>query len=230
MEKSENFKFKSELLNNNFDVIYPTYLSYKGLITDYNLKLETEDEIDSRTFFYSLYDVTLKHWNNVYPKFVLTPIKDDIIEAFVKALKTDFKLKKPSKFNEKIYFVYYYILQYFSIGIKPYHEYESFPNLGLKTADSGDLNLLLYDLFEELWDELDIESLIDDELFDDRTEFYNSEVQFLSEFLSRCWNEAKTLTTIKAIGILGEATAVGETYSLDDNKVLEDHDDNPIYL
>ncbi|WP_289043517.1 hypothetical protein [uncultured Olleya sp.] len=229
MEKEENYNFESKLLNDNLEIIYPAYLSLKELITDYNLKLDTDDEIDSQTFFYSLYDVTLKHWNNIYPKFVLNPIKDEITQAFIKALKTDFKLKNPSKFKEKIYFVHYYILQYFSIGIMPYHEHDSFPDLGLKTADSGDLNLLLYDLFNELWDELKIDSLIDDELFDDRTEFYDSEVNYLSEFLSSCWIEAKSNTNIKAIGILGESTAVGETYSLDDNRVLKDNDDNPIY-
>ena len=111
----------------------------------------------------------------------------------------------------------------------PYHEYDSFPDLGLKTANSGNLNLLLYNLFDELWSELKIDSLIDDELFDDRSEFYDVEVRLLSDFLSKCWIDAKSFTKINAIGILVESTSVGETYSLDENKVLINYDDNPIY-
>lgn len=229
MEKEENPSIKSELINNNLETIYPAYLDFKKLVNDYNLKLDTDEEIDSETFFYSLYNVSLNHWKKIYQNFVLNPIKDEITEVFVKAQKTEFKLKESSKYKEKIYLIHYYVLQYFSIGIMPYHEHESFPDLGLKTADSGNLNLLLYNLFDELWYELKIDSLIDYELFDDRTEFYDLEVKFLSEFLSRCWIQAKSITNINAIGILVESTAVGVTYSLDENKVLKDYDNNPIY-
>ncbi|GGG07541.1 hypothetical protein GCM10011344_05100 [Dokdonia pacifica] len=229
MQKEEKFDLKSELLNNHLETIYPTYLSFKKLVNDYNLKLDTDHEIYTDTLYDSLYDITLNEWRKVYHKFVLDPIKEEITEVFKKALKIDYKLKKPSKFKEKIYCVHYYILQYFSIGILPYHEHDYFPDLGLKTTDSGNLNLLLYKLFNELWYELKIDTLIDDDLFDDRTEFYDLEVKFLSEFLSKCWKEAKSFTNSKAIGILVESTAVGETYSLDENKVLKDYDNNPIY-
>tara|TARA_R110002111_G_scaffold158539_1_gene225363 strand:- start:16990 stop:17679 length:690 start_codon:yes stop_codon:yes gene_type:complete len=229
MKKEESLNIKSELLIENFETIYPTYLDFKELVADFNSKLDTDNEIDSETFFYSLYDVALKQWKHIYPKFVLYPIKNEITETFIKAQKADFKLINPSKFKEKIYCVHYYILQYFSIGIMPYHEYDSFPDLGLKTANSGNLNLLLYNLFDELWSELKIDSLIDDELFDDRSEFYDVEVRLLSDFISKCWIDAKSFTKINAIGILVESTSVGETYSLDENKVLINYDDNPIY-
>ncbi|MCF2875925.1 MULTISPECIES: hypothetical protein [unclassified Tenacibaculum] len=229
MKKEKSFNIKSELLNDNLETIYPVYLNFKELVTDYNLNLDTDDEFDIQILFESLYLNALYYWEEIYPKFVLDPIKKEITEAFIEAQKTNFKLKEHSKFEEKIYLIHYYILQYFSIGIKPYHEHESFPNLGLKTANSGNLNLLLYNLFTELWHELKIDSLIDYELFDERSEFYNIEVKLLSDFLSKCWNEAKLKTNVKSIGILVESTAVGQTYSLDENRVLKDYDDNPMY-
>lgn len=229
MENKKNINLESELLNDNLEIIYPLYLSFQELITEYNTKLDTDDEIDSEVFFYALYDNAIQHWKKIYSKFALDPIKDEITNIFIKALKTDYKLKVPSKFEEKIYTIHYYILQYFSIGIMPYYEHDDFPNLSLNTDNSEDLNLLLYELFEDLWCELEIDTLIDDELFDDRSEFYNIEVKLLSDVLSKCWNEAKSLTNIKAKGILVEATAVGETYSLDDNTVLKDFDPNEMF-
>jgi hypothetical protein len=229
MTKEEHFNFESELLNEHLEIIYPVYLNFKALADDYNLNVDTDNEFDLETLSEPLYLNALYYWEKIYPQFVLNPIKEKITEVFIEAQKTNFELKSPSQFEEKIYLIHYYILQYFSIGIKPYHEHESFPNLGLKTADSGNLNLLLYNLFEELWYELKIDILTDEELFDDCSEFYDLEVKLLSDFLSKCWNDAKLKTKVKSVGILVESTAVGPTYSLDENKVLEDYDSNPIY-
>ena len=104
---------------------------------------------------------------------------------------------------------------------------------GKKAADSLKLIDNLKPIFISFLDQTiqyqKIDSLIDDELFDDRSEFYDVEVRLLSDFISKCWIEAKSFTKINAIGILVESTSVGETYSLDENKVLINYDDNPIY-
>ena len=81
MKKEKSFNIKSELLNDNLETIYPVYLNFKELVTDYNLNLDTDDEFDIQILFESLYLNALYYWEEIYPKFVLDPIKKEITEV-----------------------------------------------------------------------------------------------------------------------------------------------------
>lgn len=218
MYKIQGFNVKSELLRKHWELINVTY----GSLAEKIKESETDDEFDyGMTLFEQCYDVIYDQWREIYAQFVLYPIKDKILALFLEAQTTDLKLKTPSKSTTKVYSVYYYVLQYFAVGIQPYHAYEEFPDLSLDRPDESiDLNLLLYSIFETIWYELKLDDITEEDIFDDKHEFYDLEVKLLSDFLSKCWNETKTKTNADVIGILDEATACGDTYSLDENRVL----------
>ncbi|WP_298424226.1 hypothetical protein [uncultured Kordia sp.] len=225
MYRIQDFDVKSELLQKHWELINVAYGSLvKKLKENEN---DTEDEFGfGITLFDQCYDIIFSQWREIYPKFVLHPIRDEVLALFLEAQTTDLKLKKPSKNTTKVYSVYYYVLQYFAIGIQPYHDYDEFPDLSLDRSDkSDDLNLLLYNIFETIWYELKLDDKTEEDIFDDKSEFYDLEVDFLSDFLSKCWNETKAKTNTNVIGILDEATACGITYSLDENKPLKDSDE-----
>jgi hypothetical protein len=85
-----------------------------------------------------------------------------------------------------------------------------------------DLNIELYDLIEELWEELELTELSEEEIFDDKSEFYDQEFTFLLDFLSELWNEAKAITKVNATAILTEGTSIGSDYRLDDKTEISD--------
>lgn len=224
MYNIKDFNIESELLQEHWETINIAYGSIVKIVKE---EEANEDELDfEENLFNRLYDIIFSQFREIYPAFVLDPIKDEVLTLFEKAQTTDLNLKNPSKSTTKVYSVYYYVLQYFTIGIQPYYDYEKFPDLSLDRPDnSADLNLLLYELFEEIWEELALEDITGEEIFDDKTEFYDLEVAYLSEFLSNCWNEIKAKTNAKVVGILDEATACGETFSLDENRTLKDADE-----
>lgn len=151
-------------------------------------------------------------------KFCFQPLRNRVLNLFLKAQKADFKLKSSTNSNTKTYGVYYYLLQYFSLGVIPYEEYEDFPEIRLLSSETGSLNLILYDLFEEICLELGLESITNGELFDEREEFYQIELDLLSSFLSECWNEIKSQTNLNVKAVLFEATGGDAEYDLD-NKI-----------
>ena len=65
MKKEKSFNIKSELLNDNLETIYPVYLNFKELVTDYNLNLDTDDEFDIQILFESLYLNALYYWEEI---------------------------------------------------------------------------------------------------------------------------------------------------------------------
>jgi len=222
MYKIEDFDVKSELLRKHWKFINVTYGSLVKIVKENESKTDTDTDISFRfemTLFDQFYDIIYDQFREIYQKFVLHPIRDEVLTIFHKAQTSDLKLKTPSNNNTKVYSVYYYLYQYFSVQIEAYHECEEYVHFELDDAD--DLNLLLYELFETIWHELNLGTKTEEELFDDKSEFYDLEVKFLSEFLSKCWNETKAKTKINAIGILTEATSIGTTYSLDENKEIE---------
>lgn len=208
----KNHELKSELLKEHWDSIATVYHSLKKELASNSFEIDFDE----------LYDFLLEEWERIYTSFVLSPFRKEIISLFSKAQTTDFKLKTPSKNKTKVYAVHYYVLQYFSIGIAPYHSYEDFPDLCLNSSASNDPNLVLYDIFEEICSELDLDSVTEDELFYDRSEFYQIEITLLRNFLSECWNEAKAITKSDVRGILFEATGADIDYNLDDNTRLEE--------
>ena len=207
----ENFEIKSNLLREKWDSINTIYYSLKEELSKNKSGIE----------FDQLYDFLLEEWRNIYPSFVLHPIKEKILNLFFQAQTTDFKLKTPTRDKTKVYSVHYYLLQYFSIGIIPHHDYESFPDIRLKSSESGDPNLILYEIFEEICSELGLDSITEDDLFYDSSEFYQIEVELLSDFLSKCWNETKSKTKLNVKGILFESTGADTDYNLDKNKKIE---------
>ncbi|CAM1349454.1 MULTISPECIES: hypothetical protein [Tenacibaculum] len=207
----ENFEIKSNLLREKWDSINTVYYSLKEELSKNKSGIE----------FDQLYDFLLEEWRNIYPSFVLHPIKEKILNLFFQAQTTDFKLKTPTRDKTKVYSVHYYLLQYFSIGIIPHHDYESFPDIRLKSSESGDPNLILYEIFEEICSELGLDSITEDDLFYDSSEFYQIEVELLSDFLSKCWNETKSKTKLNVKGILFESTGADTDYNLDKNKKIE---------
>lgn len=106
--------------------------------------------------------------------------------------------------------------------MQPFHAHKAFPDISTNHDKIGSINIDLYSLFGELWDEFELEDETRDGLFYDRSEFYDVEEKYLQTFLSECWIEAKKQTQVKALGILDEATACGETFCLDENKLLEE--------
>ena len=207
----ENFEIKSSLLREKWDSINTIYYSLKEELSKNKSGIEFDE----------LYDFLLEEWRNIYPSFVLHPIKEKVLNLFFQAQTTDFKLKTPTKDKTKVYSVHYYLLQYFSIGIIPHHDYENFPDIGLSSSESGNPNLILYDIFEEICSELGLDSITEDDLFYDSSEFYQVEVALLSDFLSKCWNETKSKTKLNVKGILFESTGAGIDYNLDENKKIE---------
>ncbi|GFD73600.1 hypothetical protein KUL113_30200 [Tenacibaculum sp. KUL113] len=207
----ENFEIKSNLLREKWDSINTVYYSLKEELSKHKSAIE----------FDQLYDFLLEEWRKIYPSFVLYPIKEKILNLFFQAQTTDFELKTPTKDKTKVYSVHYYLLQYFSIGIIPHHGYESFPDIRLKSSESGDPNLTLYEIFEEICSELGLDSITEDDLFYDSSEFYQIEVELLSDFLSKCWNETKSKTKLNVKGILFESTGADIDYNLDENKKIE---------
>ena len=223
MYNIEDFDIESELLHEYWELINEVY----GLAAE-RLKKEEENVEDfsfESTLFNDLYELFLHHWKKIYPAFVLYPKKEEILSMFLRAQNSDLYLKSPSKSKTKIYSVHYYIAQYFSITVEPYHEYDvsKFPNI--QSKDSEDLNMLLYEIFEEIFEELELEEETGEGIFDDKTEFYDAEVEFLTKFLAQCWNETKSKTKTNAVAVRTESTAIGDTVLLDDDKKLGDFAD-----
>ncbi|MGB0870353.1 MAG: hypothetical protein ACPGSD_12215 [Flavobacteriales bacterium] len=220
MEK-ELEHIESSDVKENWELLGPIYIKLKDALEKEKQKEEYDDEVDFDVF----YDIMLEEWKKIYLEVVLNPIREKITDLFKKALATDYVLKDPIDYDGKVFCVHYYILQYFSIGVLPYHKHEDFPDVSTSLDELGNINLDLYSLFEYLWYELELDEETEEELFYDRSEFYDVEVSYLTAFLSECWLKAKQHTGVNAIAILDESTAVGETYLLDENKLLEDCDE-----
>lgn len=223
MYKIEDFDIKSELIRKHWEFVNVVYGSLVETLKED--ELETEKSILRVTLFDKLYDVMLYQWGKIYPKFVLHPKKDEILTLFHTAQTSDLYLKKSSKSATKIYSVHYYVLQYFSLIVEPYqeHDFNKFPDLRLK--ETGDLNRLLHIIFDTIWYELELEDKTGEEIFYDDSEFYDTEVELLADFLSKCWNETKSKTKIDCIAVLSESTAADGICLLDENKQLEDFDE-----
>lgn len=203
-----NPQIESELLKKHWNSVHEIYYLLNEKVNN------NQNEIE----FDELYDFLLIQWKKIYPSFVFSPIRNRVLNLFLKAQKADFKLKSSTNSNTKTYGVYYYLLQYFSLGVIPYEEYEDFPKIRLLSSETGSLNLILYDLFEEICLELGLESITNGELFDEREEFYQIELDLLSSFLSECWNEIKSQTNLNVKAVLFEATGGDAEYDLD-NKI-----------
>lgn len=212
MNNINNFNVKSELIKKHWKHVNELYVSYKEL-------LETYDE-DEELPYDELYDIGFEHWKEQYFGFVLEPIRDKVLDFFYKAQITDFKSAGTVKRKEKTYLIFYYLYQYFSLGIKAYHEDEEFEEIRLDV--SMDLNMDLYRVFEEVWEEFGLGTKLDAELFEEKEEFYAIEVEMLKPFLSECWNAAKLKSSKKVKGILLEATGGDIGHSLDNNQKLEE--------
>lgn len=213
---------KSELLKQHWELISDTFKKAQEKYNECAKKNENDYEIR----FKELIDYLTQEWEIIYPKFVLLPYKKEILNLFYKTQTNQFEKEKNiaekiSKFN-----VFYYLCQYCYIFIIPNTEsdfkYEDYPRFEISTDDP---NLLLYEIFNELWSELNKENL-DSEFeeleYSELGKFYKIEFNLLCSFLSKCWNETKIQTGSNVIATLSESTGVGEHYFLDQNRVLSD--------
>ncbi|EDP97067.1 hypothetical protein U8527_01955 [Kordia algicida OT-1] len=223
MYNIEDFDVKSELIRKHWKFVNEVYGSLVEALKEN--ELETEKSPLRVTLFDEIYDLMLFHWEKIYPEFVLHPKKDEILNMFHKAQTSDLHLNKPSKKTTKIYSVHYYVLQYFSLIIEPYHEYD-FDKFGdLCLEETGDLNRLLHQIFDTIWYELKLTEKTGEDLFYDDSEFYDTEVALLTDFVSKCWNETKEKTKIDCVAVLSESTAADGICLLDEDKKLEDFDE-----
>jgi hypothetical protein len=216
MANIPEYPFESETLNENWELLKPFYDSLKEVLDDHDFE---EDDDYGMSLYELLLDRVFHEWEQIYPKYVLEPAREGILKIFKEALLREFTTQP----KVKEYLVIYYTAQYFFVGIQPFHDEEKHFRLDLKMPESKeDLNIELYDLIEELWEELDLTELSEEEIYEDKSDFYDREVAFLLDFLSEIWNEAKASTKINATAILSEGTSIGRDYSLDDKSVVEE--------
>ncbi|TPD69998.1 hypothetical protein [Flavobacterium microcysteis] len=208
----EQYDIQSELLKNHWNVMGTTYLSAK--------KKNVDDGNND-----AVLEFLHEEWERIYPEFVLNPVKNEVIERFYFAQTKGFEKEKQLNGEVTAFRVYYYLCQYFSLKIEPNvitdYNPENYPQYDIHFSDT---NRLLFDLFSELWDEINRDNESDFYSFEefDLEEFYETEVDLLQLFLAECWNETKAKTHSTAIAILSEATAVGDDYFLDEKRILSD--------
>jgi hypothetical protein len=211
------YPFESEVLNENWELLKPFYDSLKEILDDHDPEEEEESSF-GWSLFDSLYDRVYHEWQQIYVKVVLEPVRERILEIFKEALLKEFKTQP----KIKEYYVLYYVLQYFFVGIQPKDENEEHFRIDLESSESKNMNRHLYFLIDVLWEELELTELSGEQIFYDSSEFYDLEVEYLLDFLSELWNEAKAITKVNATAILTEATAAGSDYRLDDKSVIEE--------
>jgi hypothetical protein len=218
IKTDEQLDIKSELIKENLELIE---LTYRKALKEHNTnKSKTIEPSEWKNK--NVFNILIEEFKRLYPIFVLEPIKNEVLNLFNQVLDRHYEKEKSITKMLNVFHVSYYTVQYFRILIQPLQnrlieEYQQFPKLDIETNDE---NILLNDIFEEVWEEI-----IDDnnqpwtDIVDDL--FYDIEVNLLSEFLSKCWNETKAKTNSNAKAILSEMSGVGETYLLDENRVLE---------
>jgi hypothetical protein len=222
MQNINNPKAKSQLLNEYWDLIAQTYISakekYKVCYSQNNLN---EDEWK----YQNLFDFLTEEWKRIYPNFVLVPIEKRVLDLFYAIQTKEFEKQKNISQEINKYTVYYYLSQYFYLFVTPtlrdQYNFEDQPRFEIKTDDE---NILLLEIFEEIWNELNDK---DDDEFGDFDEldlegFYEFEFNALGAFLSKCWNKTKEETNTKVIATLVESTGAGENYFLDENRNISD--------
>lgn len=222
MKKPEEFNIKSEILKDNWNLIGEIYITakekYKDCYAEYNSNKKSWK-------YETLFEFLTKEWENIYPKFILLPIENQVFDLFHTIQTKGFEKEKNISEEIDKFSVYFCLFQYFYIFVNPSLEenytYEEFPRFEIKPNHQ---NRFLYILFEEIWSELKEDN--DDEFGDfiefDLSNFYDIEFRLLCEFLSKCWNETKSKTGSKAIATLSEATGSGENYFLDENRILSE--------
>lgn len=217
----EPHNIKSELIRDNWELIKEIFKEAKVKYQECYKKTTYDDWKYEELFSF----LALK-WKEIYPKFVLLPYENNILDLFYSIQNKCFEKEKNIKQEITKFNVFYYLSQYFYIFVIPNiqndYEYEDYPRFEIKTNDE---NILLYEIFESLWYELD-EGNEDSEFdeYDDLPleEFYRIEYNLLSFFLSKKWNETKIKTGSNVIATLSESTEVGKHYSLDENRILSD--------
>ena len=150
MENKEALHIQSEAIRSNWEIIKPVYFTLRDAFVKEKSKGTPlgEDEYDL------FYEILFDEWKRIYLDVVLNPLRNTITDLFKQALTTEFTLKDTSKVTSvKVYSVFYYILQYFSIGMEPYHEFEGFRRIKTNLKEVGNINRNLYFLFEDLWEE-----------------------------------------------------------------------------
>ena len=200
---------KSEILKQNWQTVQPIYL---------NLLSVKEKTNNEQIRLNSTSKAIAKEWNNIYPQFVLKPYEESVNKLFLTLQTNGYEKEKDIKSKISVFDVYYYTAQYFYLFVLP-NECEElhneFPRFEIKTNDE---NLMLYNIFREIWFELYPNF--------DENEYYNlvrrnlQEYEMLYDFLSRCWLNSQKLTKSNVIATLSEATGCGSTVYLDGSNRL----------
>ncbi len=170
----------------------------------------------------------IQEYEKIYPKFVLEPYKENVINLFNSIQTKEFEKQKNISNEITKFQVFYYLCQYFYIFVLPILEenieYEDQPRFEINTKDE---NIKLFKIFNEIWWELNKENESSEfELLEDfeLLEFYEIQVKLLTEFLSECWLKTKEETNSNVIAIMSESTGVGKNYLLDEKRVLTDNE------
>lgn len=209
MAQQEAHNIQSKLLKNHWDIISSTYLIAKQ---------KNVDDGENNAVF----EFLKEEWERIYSTFVLHPVKSEVMDRFYFAQTKGFEREKQLKEEITAFRIYYYLYQYFSLKIEPNviknYNIENYPQYDMHY---GDANQSLYDLFAELWDEINSGNDLDAGSFYeyDLGEFYETELNLLQSFLADCWNETKVKTQSTVIAILSETI---HNYLLDEKRILSD--------
>jgi hypothetical protein len=114
MAELPEYPFESETLNENWELLKPIYDSIKEVLDEYDPDEEEEFSFES-SLHEMLYDRVFSEWRELYPTYVLEPVREGILDVFKEALSRDFTTQP----KVKEYLVIYYISQYFFVGVQP---------------------------------------------------------------------------------------------------------------
>ncbi|WGH76705.1 hypothetical protein P8625_05995 [Tenacibaculum tangerinum] len=214
---------KSKLIKENWDLISSTF---DKALKEFK-KCKQKGGVDNEWKYNTVIDVLLEEWNRIYPNYVLLPIQEELRKLFFKVQSKEFETEKNISSVIDVFCVWYYNCQYFYIFIEPFNlseQHEENPRFEINTNNE---NLLLLEIFASIWDEISsIEDPESGEFWElDLPEFYDTELNLLHFFVSKCWNDVKTITKTTVKAIMNESTGAGEIYYLDENRYLKDEDE-----
>ena len=208
MSDAENYSITSQTVKENWELLKPAYVRIQELLKDH------DPEEDPESLYWKLNAVIFSEWSENYQNFVLEPVREGILEIFKEALEIEFEADS----EEKQYYVIYYLLQYFFVGIEPADDEDHF-RIDLELDEElgeDDRNLQLYSMYRALWRELKLADIAGEEFNEHNTdEYYEYELDSLTKFLSELWKQAKEITKVKAKATLIEGTGADGEVELD---------------
>ncbi|MUU79883.1 hypothetical protein [Winogradskyella endarachnes] len=225
MHKIEDFKIESEILKENWNSISKSYVRINKEAELYRNNIKSPNELYGSFFkFLDAADVLMEEWENLYPVFVLEPIKKEVLDFFKKIHLREFDKLNSIEEKIKLYSIAYYIYgTEFYMFVEP--DANIYPNLKYDITGRIEISpksngLKLEEIFEKIWEHVGLTDFDGTLLY---SEGEKNDNQFFQEFLSECWLEAKKITGSNALGFLEEATSACDSYLLDERLNINDY-------